>query len=101
MNEEGSVGHQSKPEILHLNPHREWPAANPWRDAHTALDTAVLAAYGFNAKQDLPAELLALNRAVAARIERGESVTAPGVPPDLPNPDRLVTEDCIQPVSPG
>ncbi len=97
MNEEGSVGHQSKPEILHLNPHREWPAANPWRDAHTALDTAVLAAYAFNAKQDLLAELLALNRAVAARIERGEPITASGVPPNSPESQSVVTRVCIWP----
>jgi hypothetical protein len=43
----------------------------------------ILAAYGFNAKKDLLAQLLALNHAVAAKIERGEPVTAPGVPQEL------------------
>ncbi len=31
-------------------------------------------------------------------IERGEPVTAPGVPPGYPAPAQLVTEDCIRPV---
>ncbi|MCW5553322.1 MAG: class I SAM-dependent DNA methyltransferase [Verrucomicrobiae bacterium] len=75
----------------------ELPGANPLRDAHAALDAAVLAAYGFSAKQDLLAQLLALNLAVAAKIERGEPVTAPGVPPGYPEPQRLLTTDCIRP----
>ena len=39
----------------------ELPGANPLKDAHTALDIAVLTAYGFNAKKDLLAQLLPLN----------------------------------------
>ncbi len=46
----------------------ELPGANPLKDAHAALDAAVLAAYGFTAKADLLAQLLALNQQVAARI---------------------------------
>ena len=75
----------------------ELPGANPLRDAHDALDTAVLAAYGFSAKKDLLAQLLALNQEVAAKIKRGESVTDPGVPKHYPNVEKLVTEDCITP----
>jgi hypothetical protein len=75
----------------------ELPGANPLKDAHAALDAAVLAAYGFSAKKDLLAQLLVLNQAVAAKIERGEPVTAPGVPPRYPAPQELVTQDCIQP----
>jgi hypothetical protein len=75
----------------------ELPGANPLKDAHAALDVAVLAAYGFSAKRDLLAQLLALNLEVAARIARGEPVTAPGVPGNYPDPARLVTPDCIQP----
>ena len=59
-------------------------------------DTAVLAAYGFNAKKDLLAQLLALNQQVAAKIEKGEPVTAPGVPKNYPDAKELVTEDCIK-----
>jgi hypothetical protein len=75
----------------------ELPGANPLKDAHAALDTAVLTAYGFNPKRDLLAQLLALNQAVAAKIESGEPVTAPGVPKNYPDPKKLVTEDCIKP----
>ncbi|MCX6907253.1 MAG: hypothetical protein NTY01_04330 [Verrucomicrobia bacterium] len=75
----------------------ELPGANPLRDAHAALDSAVLAAYGFNAKKDLLAQLLALNQDVAAKIEQGAPVTAPGVPKGYPDPAKLVTEDCIRP----
>jgi len=75
----------------------ELPGANPLKDAHAALDAAVLAAYGLSAKKDLLAQLLALNQAVAARIEKGEPVTAPGIPPSFPKPETLVTDDCIRP----
>ena len=77
----------------------ELPGANPLKDAHAALDAAVLAAYGFDPKQDLLAQLLALNLAVAARIDAGQPVTAPGIPPGYPNPAALITTDCIQPPS--
>ncbi len=75
----------------------ELPGANPLKEAHAALDTAVLTAYGFNPKKDLLAQLLALNQELAAKIAKGESVTAPGVPTNYPDPKRLVTEDCIRP----
>ena len=75
----------------------ELPGANPLKDAHAALDTAVLTAYGFNAKKDLLAQLLALNQQVAAKIEKNEPVTAPGVPKNYPDARNLVTEDCIKP----
>jgi hypothetical protein len=78
----------------------ELPGANPLKDAHAALDTAVLTAYGFNAKKDLLAQLLALNQEVAAKIEKGEPVTAPGVPKNYPDPKKLVAGDCIQLPSP-
>jgi hypothetical protein len=75
----------------------ELPGKNPLKDAHAALDTAVLKAYGFSAKKDLLKQLLDLNLDVAARIERGEQVTAPGIPPGYPKPKALVTDDCIRP----
>ncbi len=75
----------------------ELPGANPLKDAHAALDAAVLAAYGFDPKQDLLAQLLALNLAVAGKIEAGHPVTAPGIPTGYPDASKLVTEDCIVP----
>ncbi|MGD0350763.1 MAG: hypothetical protein ABSB84_10705 [Verrucomicrobiota bacterium] len=52
--------------------------------------------YGFNAKKDLLAQLLALNQEVAAKIEKGSPVTAPGVPKNYPDAKKRVTEDCIR-----
>ena len=75
----------------------ELPGANPLKDAHAALDTAVLTAYGFHAKKDLLAQLLALNQQVAAKIEKGEPVMPPGVPKNYPDAKKLVTEDSIRP----
>ena len=65
--------------------------------AYSALDAAVLAVYGFSAKKDLLAQLLALNLEVAAKIEKKEPVTAPGVPKNYPDAKKLVTADCIKP----
>ena len=62
-----------------------------------AESDALLAAYGFSARQDLLAQLLALNQEVAAKIEKGEAVVAPGVPKNYPDAKKLVTEDCIRP----
>jgi len=74
----------------------ELPGENSLKDAHAALDSAVLAAYGFSSKKDLLAQLLALNLEVARREKAGEPVTAPGIPRGYPDPARLVTDDCIR-----
>ncbi len=76
----------------------EIPGKNPLRDAHAALDLAVLDAYGFDPKKDLLKQLLDLNLEVARRIERGQPVVAPGIPPSYPEDRRaeLVTDDCIR-----
>jgi hypothetical protein len=75
----------------------ELPGKNPLKDAHAALDTATLAAYGFDPKADLLAQLLTLNLQVAANIEAGESVTAPGIPSSYPAKESLISEDCVSP----
>ena len=75
----------------------ELPGKNPLKDAHAALDAAVLDAYGFDPADDLLGQLLALNLALAAKIDRGETVTSPGVPPSYGDATALVTDDCIQP----
>jgi len=75
-----------------------------WRSSWRIIGPSWLlhgAAYGFNAKKDLLAQLLALNQQVAAKIERGEPVTAPGVPKNYPDAKQLVTEDCIKPSAEG
>jgi hypothetical protein len=75
----------------------ELPGKNPLKDAHAALDAAVLDAYGFSPRKDLLKQLLDLNLAVAARIDKGEPVAAPGVPPSYADPADLITDDCIRP----
>lgn len=74
----------------------ELPGANPLKDAHAALDDAVLADYGFSCHDDLLAQLLDLNFAVANRIREGKAVTSPGIPPDYRNRKSLITSDCIR-----
>ena len=56
----------------------------------------MLTAYGFSAKKDLLGQLLDLNLAVAARIEAGQPVVAPGIPPSYPDGLRLMSDDCIR-----
>ena len=120
----------------------ELPGKNPLKDAHAALDQAVLDAYGFTIRtgsvsarpsgnragsvsarsrplphgrgsdphfqplphgrgsdpeSDLLKQLLDLNLAVAARLDAGQPVTAPGIPPKYPDAEKLVTDDCIRP----
>jgi antitoxin component of RelBE/YafQ-DinJ toxin-antitoxin module len=60
------------------------------------LDAAVLAAYGFSAKKDLLVQLLELNLSVAQRLENAEPVTPPGIPAAFPNPETLISDDCIR-----
>lgn len=74
----------------------ELPGANPLKDAHAALDAAVLSAYGFDPKADLLAQLLDLNQSVAAKITAGQPVTAPGLPPIITDPTPYITSDCIK-----
>jgi hypothetical protein len=39
---------------------------------------------------------LGLDKSVAAAITNGEPITAPGVPEEFAEAERLVTEDCIR-----
>lgn len=79
----------------------ELPGKNPLKDAHAALDDAVMKAYSFNPKKDLLQQLLDLNLTVAAAEAKGEPVTAPGIPPAFAerggDPASLITDDCIRP----
>lgn len=79
----------------------ELPGKNPLKDAHAALDAAVIKAYGFSPKKDLLQQLLDLNHAVAAAEAKGDPVTAPGIPPAFAerggDPASLITDDCIRP----
>jgi SAM-dependent methyltransferase len=73
----------------------EEPGANPLREAHTRLDTAVRAAYAMPKAADPLAFLLALNLTLAAKEKAGEKITPPGLP--LPDAEHatFITADCI------
>ena len=75
----------------------ELPGKTKMKELHAALDKAVMAAYGFDEKGDVLAQLLALNTVVAERIKQGDPVTAPGIPAGYPNPAGLVSDGCITP----
>jgi hypothetical protein len=63
----------------------ELPGVNPLKAARAALDSSVLAAYGFSPKTDLlAARLLVLNREVAGGLNRAEPITAPASLPISP-----------------
>ena len=75
----------------------ELPGKHPLKDAHAALDKAVLDAYGFDAKKDLLAQLLELNLTVSALEKQGKPVTSPGIPKTYGDATNLITKDCIKP----
>jgi hypothetical protein len=71
----------------------ELPGINPLKDAHDALDAAVMAAYGFTPTEDILTQILELNSAICAdRNARG-----PGAPFDLFAKNELVSDDFIRP----
>ncbi len=74
----------------------EGPGANPLRDAHAKLDTAVRASYGMPNDSDPLAFLLDLNLACAAKEKTEQQITPPGLP--LPQEEHLsyTTDDCIR-----
>ena len=74
----------------------ELPGNNPLKEAHRALDAAVLAAYGFTSGTNVLWQLLRLNSNLAARIKSSQQVIGPGVPPNYPQSENLVTDDCIR-----
>jgi SAM-dependent methyltransferase len=76
------------------------PGKNPLRDAHTALDRAVLAAYGWADVQpddvtEILTRLLALNLELAEKEANKEPVQAPGLPASA-NAGAFVSEDCVE-----
>jgi hypothetical protein len=74
----------------------EEPGANPLREAHTRLDTAVRAAYAMPKAAAPLAFLLALNLNLAAKESADEKITPPGLPVSFPNPESPITGDCIR-----
>jgi hypothetical protein len=75
----------------------ELPGANPLKDAHARLDTAVRAAYGMPEDADPLAFLLELNLACATKEIAGKQITPPGLPLRAEDRATFITNDCIQP----
>lgn len=71
------------------------PGKNPLKDAHDALDKAVLGAYGFSASKNLLQQLLDLNGVVATRITADKTVNGPGIPENVKKSATLISKDCI------
>ena len=71
------------------------PGKNPLKDAHAALDAAVIKAYKFSARQELLDQLLQLNYSITNQISAGTSVNGPGVPSHYSNPTHLITSDAF------
>lgn len=73
---------------------------HPLKDAQSALDSAVLDAYGVPSGQGSIAFLLELNELVAEDERLGHVVRGPGLPQHLdPNDPRWLSEDCVRPPS--
>ena len=74
----------------------EDPGANPLRDAHARLDTAVRAAYGMPNDADPLAFLFELNLTLASIEKAGEPITPPGLPLSKTEGAGFVGDDCIR-----
>jgi hypothetical protein len=76
---------------------RETPGTNRLRDAQSALDSSLRAAYGLKDSEDTLAFLLRLNVMLADKEAKGQSITHPGLPAFVPRGRDCVSPDCIQP----
>ncbi len=80
----------------------EQPGKNPIKDLHTALDKAVLEAYGFATKDKtidtdfILENLLALNHQVADKEKHGAKVQSPGLPQWIKNKEDYVSDECVK-----
>lgn len=73
----------------------ETPGTNRLRDAQSALDAAVRAAYGMKDAEDTLAFLLRLNLELAEAEAKGKAITPPGLPAYLSNLTEFMSPDCI------
>jgi hypothetical protein len=71
------------------------PGQHPLKDAQSALDAAVRAAYGMSATIDPLEFLLNLNLALAADEHAGGSIQGPGLPAYVLDRKGFVTPDCV------
>jgi hypothetical protein len=74
----------------------EKPGKNKLKDLHNDLDSAVIEAYGFDAKIDTLQQLLELNEKVAQAESKGELVQAPGLPDWISDKQKYISDDCVK-----
>ncbi len=74
----------------------ETPGANRLRNAQSALDAAVRAAYDMKDSDDTLAFLLSLNLKLADAEAKGVAITPPGLPAPSPHRAGFITSDCIR-----
>lgn len=70
---------------------------NPLKEVHNQLDEAVRKAYGMKKGSDILEFLLNLNKELHMKEEKGQKVTAPGLPPSVKNPKEFISKNCIKP----
>jgi SAM-dependent methyltransferase len=71
---------------------------HPLKDAQSALDSAVRAAYGMPEGHEVTEFLLELNKLVAEDEAEGRKVQGPGLPSGFaPRDPRWTSDDCIEP----
>ena len=69
---------------------------NPLKIAHKELDSAIQSAYGMKKNKDVLQFLLNLNKELYMREEKGQKVTAPGLPPSVKNSQEFISKNCIK-----
>jgi type II restriction/modification system DNA methylase subunit YeeA len=74
----------------------EQPGKNPIKELHSALDKAVMEAYGFKKDEDILTQLLALNLEVHTKEQNKQPVQPPGLPDWVKNKEKFVSDDCVK-----
>ncbi|MDE0091677.1 MAG: hypothetical protein OXN83_00130, partial [Oligoflexia bacterium] len=69
---------------------------NPLKTAHKELDSAVQQDYGKKNNEDILEFLLKLNQELYNKEQKGQKVTAPGLPPSVKNPKEFISKYCIK-----
>ena len=69
---------------------------NPLKTAHKELDLAVQSAYGMKNNKNILEFLLNLNQELYNKEQKGQKVTAPGLPPSVKNPKEFISKYCIK-----
>jgi len=75
----------------------ELPGKHSLKTAHAALDEAVSAAFGLTGSESVLSQLSDLNAMIGEAEASGSRSIGPGIPPNYPRPDKLITKDRYSP----